>query len=243
VGGAVGAHGAPGRCAIGTYKRLPREKSKPHDDFVNWTVHVVLWLKKHWKSAVEIVVVAGVLFAVVIGASGYWKWRSNKAADALYAAQQMASHSEDQMKALESVVDSYLGTAAGKQALMQLGEIYIEKGRFEDAIEGFRKLAGKSRNNPMLFVAAMYRAADAELASGDPAGAAEIYLKVAADPSNIMSADSRYRAALILENSGNLDEALKLYRQVVDEAEEYDAEAKAKSEERLIWLALKGDNK
>jgi tetratricopeptide (TPR) repeat protein len=228
------------RCTIGTYKRLPRPKRKAQDDFVNWTLHAVLWVKQHWKSALELVALGVVVFIVVVGATHYWVWRSNAAAEKFYRTTLLPVSSDEQVNALKEVVDDYLGTAAGKQALMGLGEIYLKRSDYALAKEQFRILAGKSRNHPMLFVAAMYKLAEAELMSGDSEAAAEAYLKVAADPHNLLSMDSRFKAAGVYEGERNYEEASKVYRQIIDEATEADLDIKDKSEERLIWLKAEG---
>lgn len=88
----------------------------------------------------------------------------------------------------------------------------------------------------MLYIAAMHRLAEAQLALGDANAAAETYLKAAADPHNLVSQDSRLRAAECLERAKEFEQAARLYRQVIDEAGEDDMQVKNKSEERLLWL-------
>jgi len=215
-------------------------KQKAHDDFVDWTLHALIWIRKRWKTALEVVALAALVFAVVVGATHYWDWRSNAASEAYYKASLLKEDSDNRVKALEGVVDDYLGTLAGKRALMDLGDISLKNGKYDVAIEKFQLLAGKSRNHPMLFVAAMYKLAETQAASGDGAAAVETYLKVAADPHNLISMDSRLKAARTLEKAGEYERAAGIYRQIIDEATEKDLFAKDKSEERLIWLIVNG---
>lgn len=228
------------RCTIGTYKRLPREKKKPHDDFVDWTLHALLWIKKRWKTAAEVVGLAALLFIVVVGAQYYWEWRSTSAAEALYAANSLEANSDGQVNALYKLVDKYSRTPAGRQGMMELGNIYLKRGEYDSAIEQFQMLAGKSRNHPMLYIAAIHKMAEATQFKGDYEAAAETYLKAAADPHNILSQQSRLRAAACLEKAGDYEQAANLYKQIIDESEESDVIPKTRSEERLIWLVANG---
>jgi hypothetical protein len=50
-------------------------------------------------------------------------------------------------------------------------------------------------------------------------------------------------AAACFEKGGDVEQAKKLYKQVVDEAKEGDDFAKRKSEERLIWLEVAQNSK
>lgn len=222
------------------YKNLPRGKKKQHDEFRDWTMHAILWIKDNWQIAVEVVVAAGFAFAIVIGASTYWNYRSDKAAGLFYEASKLAANSDEQIKKLEEIADDYSRTAAGKQSMMQLGNIFLEKKDYDKAAEIFQRLAGRSRNHAILMIAALHKTAEALYDKGDFAGAAETYLKAAADPHNLISAKSRYLAAACFEKTGNLDKAESLYKQVIEDAKDEDADrmVKEQSEERLIWLAL-----
>lgn len=213
---------------------MPRTKAKPDDEFRNWTVHALLWVKSNWKGTLELVGLAVVIFTIVFGATSYWRSRSDSAAKDLYAAGMASKDAAKMESSLLEVVDDYGRMPAGKQAMMMLGELYLSKGDYPKAMDQFKMLAGKSRNHPMLYIAALHKLAETELASGNANAAAETYLKAAADPSNIVSGDSRLRAAACFERALNFVEAEKLYKQVIDE--EADPLIKEKSEERLLWL-------
>ena len=224
------------RCPIGTYKRLPRGKQKKHNEFRDWTFHALVWVKNNWQTSLEIVAVAAVALGVVIGASTYWQLRSEGAAEKLYAAVREAAGSPSEISKLEDVASDYSRTPAGREAMMMLGGIYLERKDYDKAIEEFKKLAGRSRNHPMLLIAALHRIAESQLAKGDPKGAAETYLKAASDPSNIIGPESRFRAAAAFEAAGDADRAASLYMQVIEDAKEEDRATRAKAEERLIWM-------
>jgi len=171
-----------------------------------------------------------------MGASTYWQHRSEGAAEELFAAQRMPRGSDARMSKLEEVASDYSRTPAGRAAMMELGGIYFERKDYDKAQETFGMLAGRSRNHPMLKIAALHRIAETQLAKGDPKSAAETYLKAAADPSNLIGPESRLRAAAAFEAADDADRAAALYKQVIEDAKETDRAAREKAEERLIWM-------
>lgn len=221
---------------MGTYKRLPRGKAKPHDEFRDWTFHALVWIKANWQTALEFAVIVAVAFGIVLGASSYWRYRSESAAERLYAAMRLPAFSDEQIEKLKEISASYSRTPAGQRAMIMLGDVFMEKKDYDGAIEQFKKLSGRSRNHPMLMIAALHRCAEALAKKGDAALAAEMYLKAAANPHNLIASWSRYRAALSLEAAGDVSRAAGLYRQVISDAGEGDAAVRGASEERLIWL-------
>lgn len=188
----------------------------------------------------ELVVVALAAFGVLFGARQYWRHQSTVSAESLYQAQRLERGSDEQMKRLTHIVGEWPRTASGKQAMMMLGELYLGRSEYEKAVELFRMLASRSRNNPMVKTAALYKLAETQLAMGDADQAAETYLKAAADPHNLLALDSRMRAAASLERAGEFDKAAILYQQVIDESGDDDRYVKDKSEERLLWLLANG---
>jgi len=225
---------------MGTYKRLPRGKEKPHDEFRDWTVHAIVWLRRRWISVLEFVGVGIVAVAVVLGAQAYGRHSASSGAQALYEAEVMAPGSDERRAALEEVADDYSRYFAGKRAMMQLGDILVEQGDFAKAQEQFMKLANGSRNQPMLRIAALHKLAEAQLAGGDANEAAATYRRAAADPGNLIPATSELMAAACLERAGEYDSAAELYLRIIDDAGEEQGVAKEMSEERLLWLVAKG---
>lgn len=222
------------------YKRLPRGKDKTHDEFKDWTMHVLFFIKDNWKTALEFLALAAVAFGVIVGASSYWQKRSYTAAVGLYDAKLKQTDSPEQVEQLVKIAEDYPRTSAGKQAMMMLGDIALKNNDAEKAKSYFQSVAGRSRNMPLLLIAALHRLAEADLAAGNPGAAAETYLKAAADPHNLVSARSRYLAAGAFEKAGKYKDAADIYKQIVDEAGDEDVMLKQKSEERLIWLNATG---
>ena len=188
----------------------------------------------------EFIVVAVVAFGVLFGARQYWRHQSKAAATSLYEAINLEKGSDEQISGLARTVKKWPRTASGKRAMMMLGDMYLDKGEHDKADGLFRMLVGRSRNHPMIKIAALHKLAETQLAMGDADLAAETYLKAAADPHNLLSLDSRIRAAASLERAGKFNKAAMLYRQVIDEAGDDDRYVKEKSEERLLWLMADG---
>lgn len=219
-----------------TYKNLPRGKRKQRDEFVDFSMHALIWLKGNWEWVAEVFIFGAIAFAIVLGAGAYWRHRSMNAAEAFYAAERMEAGSEAQIAKLGEIVESYPRAPAGQEAMMMLGNLYFDKKEYDKADDLFRQLVGRSRNHAIMQIAALHRLAESELAGGDPKGAAETYLKAAADPHNIIGPASRFRAAACFEMAGDSAKAEQLYRQVIGDAKEEDRLLRDKSEERLIWI-------
>lgn len=225
---------------MGTYKRLPRGKKKPHDDFVDWTTHALMWVRKHWSTVIEVAALAVVVFAVVVGADAYSRHKAGAAATKLFDLDKGGLAGDERLRGLNAIADSYARTFAGKSAMMDEGDMLLAKGENEKAMERFRTLAEGSRNAPSIRIAALHRLANAQLLAGDPAEAAKTYRKAAADPSNQIALQSELLAAACLERAGDYTGAAELYRRIIDDAGESDAAMTAMSEERLLWLIAKG---
>lgn len=219
---------------------MPRGKKRPHDEFKDWTVHALLWIRNNWKTTIEIVAIAAVVFAVMAGARVYWQHRSHAAADAFYKVQSIPPDSDERVKGLMEITSDYSRMPAGKQAMMKLGDAYLEREEYDKAKEQYRRLAGRSRNLPILRIAALHKLAEAEQAEGDSEAAAQTYLKAAADPGNELELISRLRAAVSFERAGRLKQAAGLYRQIIEEAGDGDLDVRMMSEERLLWLITNG---
>lgn len=165
-------------------------------------------------------------------------YRTNKANDALYAAQKLAQGSAEQQKALEEISDDYTSTPAGREAMMFLGDMFVARGDFASALPQFENLAKKSKGNGLLKIAALHKVAAAQRAMGKAEDAAGTYLTAAEDFKNLNKEDSLFQAASCYEYLKQYDEAAKLYRRVIDTSPE--SGIKSKSEERLLWLIADG---
>ncbi|MFA4971656.1 MAG: hypothetical protein WC683_03520 [bacterium] len=188
----------------------------------------------------ELGAVALLVMAVMMGATAYGRHRSMSAADALYEAESLPAASAERVEKLKEVASSYARYFAGKKAMMDLGLYYMSEGKNAEAEEQFLKLSDGSRNQPMLRIAALHKLAEIKLANDDPAAAADIYRKAAADPSNLISKASELMAASCLEKVGDYKAAEDLYKMIIEDAGEQDKGVRAVSEERLLWLTANG---
>ena len=198
---------------------------------------MLLWLKRNWKSAFEVVGLAIVILVVVIGARGYWSARANASAKMFYSANRIKDDA-GRIAALVKLSEKYSGLPYGKMAMMELGDAYMKKASYAKAEDEFNKLASKSRNHPILYVASLHKLASAYLAAGDSVAAAGAYLKAAAEPHNLLASKSRFRAAQCFELAGKYDDAKRLYKQIMNDGKDFSM--KQMSEERLLWL-MSGD--
>ncbi|MFA4875104.1 MAG: tetratricopeptide repeat protein [bacterium] len=203
-------------------------------------MHVMQWIAGHWIGVLEIIAVGAVAIAVIIGADAYGRHRAEAAALKFYEAGKLTSGSDDRINALKEIAKKYSRTSAGRQAIMQLGDILVERGDGDGAIEQFRLLADGSRSQPIFRVAALHRIADIQLAAGNPAEAAETYRKAAADPKNGIALTSELLAAACLERAGDFAAAAELYKRIIQDAGEGDRAVRDASEERLLWLSANG---
>jgi tetratricopeptide (TPR) repeat protein len=157
---------------------------------------------------------------------------------ALYETQRRGESSGEQQNELKDIIDHYGSTAAGREAMMVLGNQLYKKGDFAGALEQFENLARKSGGSPLLKIAALHSAASTQKAMGQLEDAAKTYLSAADDAMNLNKSQSLYQAARCYEDLKQYAEAEKLYRKIIDSTEESDA--KSLSEERLLWLIASG---
>ena len=204
------------------------------DEFVDWTMHVYMFVRKHIKVIAGVTGLVIVIFAGVMGGIYLSEYRANKAAKALYNAQEMLAGSSKQLEALEEVADKYGSTGSGRLALLTLGEELFKKGEYEAAATQFKVLSQKSKNTPLLQVVALHCMAKSLFALGEIEQAAQAYLNASQVPGNLNRDDSLYQAARCYEEMKNFDEARKIHSKVIDTGT--NETTKSRSEERLLWL-------
>lgn len=193
-------------------------------------------VRDRWRVVLEIAVILAFAFAVILGARSFWEYRSRSSAEALYAAAEATLDPDARLQGLREIADRSSRTAAGKQAMMMVANLLADREEYDQAAEVLKKLAGRSRSQPLLKIASMHRLAEIELAKGEAPAAAETYLRAAADPANIIGWASRLRAAGAFAKAGDVERAEQLCRQVIQEAGDQDPEVRRQAEEQLLWL-------
>lgn len=217
---------------------MPRGKQKTKDEFADWTVRALRYIRDNLKFFGWAVGALIVIFVITVAVNRVSAYRTDKAEKALLAAHAQQPGSEAREKALEEVAGDYGSTAAGREAMMFLGDDLFAKGNFGGAAKQYEDLAKSAKNLPMLEVAALHKLAKTQKALGQLDTAAKTYLAAADSKGNLNRADSLYQAGLCYEDMKNYDEASKLYRKVLDSVSE--GETRSKSEERILWLMANG---
>jgi tetratricopeptide (TPR) repeat protein len=218
---------------------LPRGKKKlTQDEFVDWTVHVMRFIRDNYKAVVWVAVFSVLFAALVWGGTAFIEYRTEKASTLLYQARNMQSGSEEQLKAFKEIADDYTSTGSGKIAMFMYGEALYEKKDYENAAKEFETLSKKSKGRPFLKVAAMHKLAESFYAMGKIEDAAKTYVEASSVPKNENIDDSLYQAAGCYEDIKNFAEAETIYRKILDTGK--NDRIKFQAEERLIWLIASG---
>lgn len=218
---------------------MPRGKKKhTHDEFVDWTVHVIRFIRDNYKPVVWGVALVALVAAALWGGIFLKDYRAGKASELLYKARKMQPGSDAQLSALKEVADDYTSTGSGKMAMFMYGEALFEKKDYEGAAREFERLSDKTARRPFLKVAAMHKKAESLYAMGKIEDAAKTYLEAALIPQNKNKDDSLYQAARCYEDKKDFAQAESLYRKIMDTAN--DDQTKFRAEERLLWLFANG---
>jgi len=119
-------------------------------------------------------------------------------------------------KMLERLSVEHKGTRVGGEALVRLGNLQYEAGKYEEARDAFRRYLEEYAGGP-LGAAATLGKAYAEEAKGDLAEAEKtLGAAVAAYKTDPMLGELQMTLARIYEQTKRADEALKLYGQVIE---------------------------
>lgn len=220
---------------MGTYKRLPRGRRKPTNEFITFAEKTYSWVLMNWKSVALGAGLILILIVVIVGGYRYAGWRKDSAADALAKAQSMSDEVQ-RRTALILVEDEYRRTPAGRESLLLLGKESLAKGQPGEAVKHFDELAEQSRGYPIMKVYALHQLGTAYERLGDWAKAAEEYATAARTKGNLIKGESLYLQARCLEKLGDYAQAKEIYDELIGDDASADAATKVKSEERLLWL-------
>ena len=116
---------------------------------------------------------------------------------------------------LRKIAADYGSTKAGQMAKLCLGNSYYYLGKLDSALAAFDDV---STDLPLVKASAEAGRAAILEDKGNKAEAAKLFMSAASVESlNPMNADYSYAAARNFENSGNKEEAIRLYRKVVED--------------------------
>lgn len=194
------------------------------------------WFEHNWKRAVAIVASVAVLACVILLVSSLVSNHSDKAKNMYYQALTLPHGSDEAIKAFEAVISDSSSGMPAHLARLKLADIYYKNGDYPKA-EELLTAAAKS-SNELVKVVALGSLAACKEAAGRSAEAAEIYMKAYSEKKNPARGTSYYNAALAYSKAGNIDQAKKIYEELMkDDAEISSSELKEKSKEQLIWLS------
>lgn len=174
-------------------------------------------------------VIVGAIAALVILVGAFFGYKEfiqkpneEKASNALFSAERWFEvdslnytlNGDGQHKGALDVIKKYDGTKAANLAQYYAGMSFLRTAKPADAIKHLEKFDGKGTPLEYLAYGAL---GDAYMDSNNPAKGIEMYKKAAGnDKDNFTSPLYLFRAALATEQSGKIDDAKKLYREIKD---------------------------
>lgn len=217
------------------YKRLPRGKKKRTGELATFAERAYVWVMVNWRT-----VVAGAAFVILISMSAigvyqYHHWKEDRGAQAL--AEASAREGMARIDALTMVATEYVRTAAGREAMIILGNAAVKLGRANDALHWFAETSDHVRGYPLLATYALHQQGHLHAQANAWEDAAQAFHHAAGLKGNVIRARSTYEEARCLEELKKYDDARTLYENVVATSDETAQDVKALSEERLLWLA------
>jgi len=207
-------------------RRMQEEKKEAEDVFVEKVVEVSNWAKRNTQP----LTIAGVAVVLLVAGGMYvQKVRANRLDQAvaqLEQVQQAVAYGE--REAAKASLNQYLvtfdGTPYALEARLVLGQVYLEEGNSEAAVEALAPAVREMDSAPIGLQAAFLMAAAYEN-MGRLDEAERTFLRIAntADM-NFQVREALAGAARIRTNQGNYSGAVELYEDVLNGMEENDAE-------------------
>lgn len=204
-------------------KQPVKQASKPHQEA---TIQEALSKSEEFLSKYKNQIVYGVIGIVVLVGLGfaYQKlYRDPKAEEAMgqmFLAEQFfrndlfetALNGDGNILGFEQILDEY-GTMAGKAIHFYIGVCYLQLGQNQAALDALQKYSGKD----FLIQARAYCCmGDAYANLENFSMAEEYYLKAASHHDNVLASAYLKKAAIINEERGAFEKAIKLYQDIKD---------------------------
>jgi predicted negative regulator of RcsB-dependent stress response len=222
-------------------KHKPEEKKDAEDVFVEKILEAMKWA----KANTQVLVFAGVVaVALIAGGTYYRNWKSaqtERAVAQLEQVQQSVAFGEREVAkaSLNQFIDAFAGTPYELEARLLLGQVLLEEGNPEEAIDALASAVREMKSEPIGIQAAFLIAAAYEEA-GRIDEAERMFLRI----SNTAELTFQIReavggAARIRADQGNFSGAAELYAEVLDGMEDSDPE-KSYWEMRLAEASARG---
>jgi len=220
---------------LGTYKRLPRKKSKGGAELATFAERVYALVMINWRKVVAVSATVIVISLSALGAYQYHVWKEDKASQAL--AKATSGKGIAQVDALAQVAEKFGCTAAGKEAMLLLGNRWLKEGNSDNALRWFDEAANRARSHAILKTYALHQIGHLHAQAGDWEQASQAFSRAAKTKGNVINMRSTYEEARCLEELNKFDDARSLYEKIVSSSDDSAQAVKALSEERLLWLA------
>lgn len=220
---------------MGTYKRLPRKKKKSGADLTTFAERTYAWVMINWRKVIAVSASVIVISLSALGAYQYHVWKEEKGSQALAAA--TSNKGPAKVDALAAVASEYARTAAGREAMLMLGNRWLKEGNADNAKRWFAEAADRSRGYPILKTYALHQLGHLHAQAGDWEEAAQAFDRAVETKGNVINMRSTYEEARCLEELKKYDDARSLYEKIIASSDKSAQAVKALSEERLLWLA------
>jgi len=219
---------------LGTYKRLPRKKKKAGDDLTTFAERFYAWAAVNWRKVVAVSSFVIVISVAALGAYEYHVWKEDQGSQALAAAELQKEPAW--VDALAKVATEYPRTAAGREAMLMLGNRWLKENNSDNALRWFTEAADRAHGYPILKTYALHQIGHLHAEAGEWEEAAQAFKRAADTRGNVIKMRSNYEEARCLEELKNYSGARALYEKIIASNDSSQA-VKALSEERLLWLA------
>jgi len=186
----------------------------------------LLQLEGFWKKYSKTILIAVLVIALAVGGwFGYTDYilkpKEEKAADAIYAAQQYFAKDSSKLvldgdgsnKGVLYIIKNYGGTKSANLAHYYAGISYLKLGDFNKAVDNLKDF---STSAPQIQMAAYGALADAYAELNKKSDAVDYYTKAGRtfEKDEFSSSEYLFRAALLSETLGKTKEAVELYKEI-----------------------------
>lgn len=220
---------------MGTYKRLPRKKDKGSAELATFAEKIYAWVMINWRKVVVVTAAVIVIFLSALGVYQYHMWKEDQGSQALAGA--TSNNGAPQVDALAKVAEDFGRTAAGREAMLLLGNRWLKEGNSDNALRWFDEAADRAKSYAILKTYALHQIGYLHAQAGDWEEAAQAFSRAAKTKGNVINMRSSYEEARCLEELKKFDDARSLYEKIVASSDNSAQAVKALSEERLLWLA------
>lgn len=165
----------------------------------------IFW-EKHGRKIIYLVAAVLAIGVVV------FFWQKNAAQEEQTAGQRFAAARDT--GAFESIIRDYAGKNVAADAMIRLGDIYFQNGKYNEAAIVYQKLFTEYPTYPLVPSARLGLAAVQE-ALGNFQAAGEQYQQLGSDPSGYTTFAARMGAARCAEALGQTKAARQMYEEIV----------------------------